>query len=171
MASVWVCAAIVLGLVFAAASYSKLRKPSSFRRELDEYRLLPEKAVPFAAALIPLAEVAVAVGLFIPSVRALAALCAVGLLTVFTAAIAFNLQRGRRSISCACFGSDEQLLGWDLVARNGLLIALAAAVAIVDPSTDRISLAGAVVAFEAVVLAVLVITALSTIERVRRWSH
>jgi hypothetical protein len=160
-----------LALVFIAASYSKLRRPDTFRQELAEYRLLPARAVPAVALFIPAAELAVAVGLLVPTVRSFAALGAVVLLLVFTAAIGLNLRRGRREISCACFGGDERLLGWDLIARNGLLISVAAAVAIVDPGTDRVSFAGVVVALEAVVLTVLLVTFLGTGERARRWSQ
>jgi hypothetical protein len=135
---------------------------------LDEYRLLPAKAVPAAALLIPLLELGVAVCLLIPAGRVVGAAFSVVLLTVFTVAIVLNIRAGRRTISCACFGSDKQVLGWDLVARNAMLAGVGVAVAVADPPNDQVSFAGAIVGIEALVLGLLIVGSISMFAHVNR---
>jgi hypothetical protein len=77
------------------------------------------------------------------------------LLLVYAAAMAVNIVRGRTHIDCGClgFGTSRASLGWELVARNMLLaaVALAAAALPVAPralgAIDAISGIGAIVAF------------------------
>lgn len=120
-------AVVLIAVMFFAAGASKLRALGTFEGVVYNFRLLPGLLVrPFAFA-IPFAELAVAVGLLVPMFRVYGAWAAVGLLTVFTIAIAVNLIRGRTEIDCGCFNSElkQRLSGW-LVLRNVALAGLAA---------------------------------------------
>lgn len=169
MTAVWSSLAVALALVFGAASVSKLRSPVRFQGELEDYRLLSSSAVPVVGWLIPIAELAVAAGLLVPATRSAAALAAGCMLAAFTYAIVVNLRRGRRDISCACFGSSRRELDWSLVVRNAILLAACLAVVFASPSNE-ITVPGAVVVVEGGVLTLLAVAAMRMLGRTRRWS-
>ena len=107
-----------------------------FRAALVDYRLLPAGACGAAAVALVGAEALVGVALFVPTLAAVAALAAAGLLGLYSGAIAVNLARGRRAIDCGCMGpAGRRELGWELVARNVALVAGAAMCAL--PSAPR----------------------------------
>lgn len=109
--------------LLGAAAVGKLRDLAGFRAAVAGYALVPRRAAAPFAALAVAAELAIAVGLSAPGGARPAALAAVALLGVYTAAIAVNLARGRRAIDCGCGGPRRRPLGGGLVARNGVLIA------------------------------------------------
>jgi len=111
-----------LSLLFARAAAHKLADVGAFRRAVEGYRLVaPPWTVPVGAALIA-AEVAVAVGLWLPHVAPLAALGAAALLALYGGAMALNLARGRRDLDCGCTGpAHRQPIRPALVVRNALL--------------------------------------------------
>lgn len=77
------------------------------------------------AAVVPPLEIALGVLLIAQLWRGVVAGLAVGLLTGFTAVLVISLLRGQRP-PCACFGSAAKRISWWDVARNVVLIALAA---------------------------------------------
>jgi hypothetical protein len=111
-------------LLFASAALHKLRHLPHFTEVLRAYRVLPEGAVRLAP-LVPLAELAVAAGLFPPAARFGAALVGAALLVGYAVAIAVNLGRDRRDLACGCGGPDDArpIAPW-MVARN-LMLAVA----------------------------------------------
>ncbi|MEO8601881.1 MAG: MauE/DoxX family redox-associated membrane protein [bacterium] len=115
-----------LSVVFARAAAHKLADVDAFRRAVEGYRLLePLWAVPVGAALIA-AEIAVAVGLWLPRVAPLAAVGGAALLALYGAAMAINLARGRRDFDCGCSGpAQRQPIRAALVVRNALLAGVA----------------------------------------------
>jgi len=120
---------VAVAEVFAAAAVGKLRSPARFAETLREYRLLPGWAVFSAARALPLAEIAVAVGLPLGAVAGKwPAMGAAGLLVVFATAMAVNLLRGRRNIDCGCTMGAGRVhrLRWAFVARNGVAAGLLA---------------------------------------------
>ncbi len=118
--------ALVLAGIFASAGLTKLRAPEAFAAVVANYRVLPDALVPAAARLLPVVELAGAIGLLFPTTRPLAAAVIAVLLMAFAGAMALNLRRGRHDIDCGCFiGLLRQRLSWPLVARN-LVLALAA---------------------------------------------
>lgn len=120
----------VLVVVFAFAGVRKLRSLETFEGVVHNFRLLPEPLVRPVAYGLPVAEVALALGLIVPAIRGGAGTIAAALLGVFTLAVAINLIRGRREIDCGCFSSElKQRLSWWLVLRNVALGGLAVAVA------------------------------------------
>jgi len=117
-----------LALLFLSAAVHKLRSPVTFRAQLTDYRLVPERATGAAAAAVVAGELATGFALVLPPLRASAGGAALGLLCVYSGAIALNLVRGRRDIDCGCSGPAlrQPLTPW-LLARNALLAGVAAA--------------------------------------------
>jgi hypothetical protein len=128
--------AFALTLIFGASGAMKLRDLDMFEGSLANYRLAPTWMEKPLAYLLPIIECGAAAGLLIASTRAAAASVLLGLLIIFTAAIAINLARGRANIDCGCFGPAlrQELSGW-LLSRNLLLMLLALIVTI--PPTGR----------------------------------
>jgi uncharacterized membrane protein len=117
----------LLALVFVQGGAAKLTARDEFQGVVSSYRLLPSAMVPAFAALLPLAELAVGVGVVLPATRHFGAALAFALLMMFALAMAINLARGRTEIDCGCFksGFRQTISGW-LVGRNLLLAAGAA---------------------------------------------
>ena len=148
--------AIFAGLLLLAG-WHKLASPAAFRAVLREYRLLPDVLVAAAAFAIPSVELLIAAAWLatwtgtVPASWAGAATSA--LLATYTAAIAVNLPRGRRDVSCGCSlaGGGGEPLSWGLVLRNGLLIAVALVAA--SPAAPRELGTGGYLLLAAVLLA------------------
>jgi hypothetical protein len=120
---------LVLAGVFATAAVSKLRALEAFVGVVHNYRVMPEPLERPIAYALPGFELAIAVGVLVPTTRAPAALAAAVLLALFAGAMAINLMRGRRDIDCGCFATVlRQHLSWPLVLRNLLLAGLALSV-------------------------------------------
>jgi hypothetical protein len=123
-----------LALVVFAAALHKLTQPDAFAGALGAYRLLPQGAVPAAARALPLLELVLGVGILLPVTRLSALFALAGLLSLYAAAMAVNLARGRRDIDCGCGGTAHPL-SWGLVARN--LVLAAAALMAAQPTVER----------------------------------
>ncbi|MDH3212719.1 MAG: DoxX family membrane protein [Myxococcales bacterium] len=125
-----------LALLLLAASHHKLREFEAFRSAMANYRLLPDRWTRVAAAGVASGELAVGIALLAPGLTRAAAGAAVALLALYTAAIAINLIRGRRDIDCGCAGPRARRpLSGGLVARNAVLMLVAAACAL--PAAGR----------------------------------
>lgn len=126
--------AFAFALLFASAAFHKARALAHFAETLRAYRVLPA-GLPLSG-LVPLAELAVAVGLLVTTTHAAAAVAGAALLLVYAAAIALNLARGRRDLACGCGGPDDRrpIAPW-MVLRNVLLAVALGAVAL--PWTTR----------------------------------
>jgi Methylamine utilisation protein MauE len=116
-------------LLFATAAFHKVRDLDAFSQVFGAYQIVP--AGPSVAALVPALEAAVAAGLVVPASRPVAGLTGAVLLLSYAVAIAVNLRRGRRELSCGCGGPDERrpIAAW-MVIRNLLLTPALAAVAL-----------------------------------------
>lgn len=121
-------AAMVLAAVFGVAAFAKLTDRGGLRRAITDFGV-PTRVAPLLGRLVVVCEAAVAVALAVPRWDRGGALAALGLLMVFSAAIALNVSRGRTP-ACHCFGGlNAAPVGWSTVARNGLLATLAGFVA------------------------------------------
>ena len=119
-------ASVGVGLVFLTAGVEKFRHRALLPGVIANYRLLPEKLIAPAAFALPFTEMAVGAALVIGLTPA-PIIAAMLLLALFAGAMAINILRGRRHISCGCGRPElQQSLGWPLVARNLLLMALIA---------------------------------------------
>lgn len=116
---------IDLGLLFVVAAGHKFAAPAHFRAALAGYRLLPAPLLAPVARALPLCEAGAGLGLWLSPMQRAPALLGAGLLAIYSAAIALELQRGRASIDCGCLGPGRPRgLGADLLVRNALLVAL-----------------------------------------------
>jgi uncharacterized membrane protein YphA (DoxX/SURF4 family) len=122
---VLVAARLALALVLALAGISKLAAQPEARKAMAEFGA-PERLVPSLAVAVPLAELAAAAALLPGGAVTWGGLGALGLLLVFTAAIAFNVARGRRP-DCRCFGALHRgTTGPRSLIRNAALLVVAA---------------------------------------------
>jgi hypothetical protein len=162
-----------LAALFAAAALHKLLTLSAWPAVVGNYRLVPDALAGTVASALLVAEVVTAGALLWIPARAAGACGAAALLVTYAAAIAINLQRGRTSIDCGCFGLPARpgISGW-MVGRN-LLLALLALTLLVPPNGRPLSLGeyGIAVGFVATlaflypVLAVVLKPALPTFDQ------
>lgn len=124
-ALVWTAALLIAG-IFLPSAVSKLRAMDEFEGVLADYRLLPETLVRPVARVLPALELAAGLLVLLPPTRPSGGALAAGLLLLFALAMAVNVARGRTEIDCGCFlGRQKERIGWPLVARNLVLVALA----------------------------------------------
>lgn len=126
-----------LALVLAGAAAHKLRDLHAFRVALGDYQVVPWALTGLVAPALVAAELACAALLLSPAARPWGFAGAGALLALYSAAIAWNLLRGRRDLDCGCFGPGLRVgLGGGLLARNAALLAAAGAgLAPVTPRT------------------------------------
>lgn len=117
-----------LGALLAVAAFHKLSDTQRFRRTVEEYEILPDASVAVVASVLAWIELAIGIGLMVRPESSQPAWAAAVLFASYLAAIVVNLLRGRTHIDCGCFtASSRAPLGFDLVVRNGMLIACALA--------------------------------------------
>ncbi len=97
---------IYLGVVFIAASLYKISEPSQFALSIATYDILPLGLVNLMAILLPWLEVITGITLIAGFWTRASALCILGMMVMFTAAIAIALARDLH-MSCGCFASAE----------------------------------------------------------------
>ena len=116
-----------LAAVFALAAFGKLGDRAGTRAAISAFGA-PARIVRPLAVVLPLAELAVAAALLVPSTARAGAIGALALLAVFSTAIVLNLARGRRP-DCHCFGQvHSEPIGAATLLRNAALAAAAALV-------------------------------------------
>jgi uncharacterized membrane protein YphA (DoxX/SURF4 family)/thiol-disulfide isomerase/thioredoxin len=115
---------IFLSLVFGVAGITKLLDQKGTRESVSSFGL-PESLAPSITILLPLAELAVSVGLWFGVTAWAAAGGALLLLFLFTAVVVANLRRGNTP-DCHCFGQlYSRPLGRDTILRNSIFAFLA----------------------------------------------
>lgn len=148
---------LLLAAVFAAAGAAKLAGRTSRLETLGAFGIPRRLGRPLAVVL-PLAELGVAAALVPAATARAGALAAAVLLGVFTAAVAYQLARGRQP-ECNCFGRlHASPIGRGTLARNGALLAAAAFVALRhDPRPVTVTTALALLAAAEAALLVAVL--------------
>ena len=115
--ALWVLRIAIAG-VFVYAAVPKLFDPSAFATAIQNYRAVPEAVVGHVALFVPVFELVIALGLMLPQYQRGAALLAMLLLAVFSAAMAQARWRGI-DLTCGCFGAAfEAKVSWLTVART-----------------------------------------------------
>ena len=115
----------LLVLVFAGAGVGKLTDREGSRDEVAAFGVPVALAAPVARTL-PFVEMAVAVAIAVPATSRWGAVAGLGLLLLYTAAVALNMLLGRKP-ECRCFGAIyAQPIGWKALVRNLLFSAAAA---------------------------------------------
>jgi uncharacterized membrane protein YphA (DoxX/SURF4 family) len=118
---------ILLAVVLAGSGIGKLQDLDDSRQMLVDFGLPYAVARPVGTVL-PGVELALAVALLIGATSWWAAWAAFVLLAAFTLAVGLNMAAGRRP-DCRCFGLlHVETIGWRVLSRNVLLVALAAVV-------------------------------------------
>jgi methylamine utilization protein MauE len=117
-------AALLIAIIFLRAAWHKLRDVESFAALAADYRLLPAWTVGGAARVLIVLEAGSALALIVPRLAPVGAGIAVAMLLIYAVAMATNILRGRKQLDCGC-GGEPQGLGWTLVVRNLLLMAIA----------------------------------------------
>ena len=121
--------ALGLGLFLAAAAWHKWASFERFVVILRDYDLLPPFLTRPVAGGVIFMEAGLAIGWFTGFMNSRVSTVTAGMLSIYAAAIAVNLLRGRVHISCGCgFGKiseEDQLLSWSLVMRNVVLAGIA----------------------------------------------
>jgi hypothetical protein len=97
---------------------------------------VPERSAhPLVIALV-IAELLIAALLIYPATQLIGAASALGVLTLFTFAVAGQLLRGRKP-SCACFGAlTQSAISWKSVVRNLTLMAVAGVLVVVHATGE-----------------------------------
>jgi uncharacterized membrane protein YphA (DoxX/SURF4 family) len=93
---------IFLGVLFVYASINKILYPGAFAGIVYNYHILPDEMIHVTAVVLPWLELLLGLFLILDLWLPGAVLVANALLTVFLAAIAFNMARGL-NIDCGCF--------------------------------------------------------------------
>ena len=146
--------AIAFALLFATAAASKLGALPRFCAILADYALIPPGLIRPVGLALAAAEVALALLWLAPTWRPLASLSSVALLTVYALAMAVNLIRNRRHISCGCGGSG-QALSWALVARNAVYASAAISGFVTNSARETGPVDGMLIVVAVVVVVVL----------------
>jgi putative oxidoreductase len=116
-------ARLALAGLFFYAGMSKLYAPAEFARDIANYHVLSDALSGWAAVLLPVCELVIALGLLLPSHARGAALLSAVLLFGFAAAMGQAKLRGI-DLACGCFGGEARV-SWTKVSLDIALAALA----------------------------------------------
>ena len=97
---------VYLGIVFIAASLYKIAEPHDFAVSIATYDILPLGLVNLMAILLPWIELICGITLITGWWTRASALCILGMMVMFVAAILIALARDLH-MSCGCFTSAE----------------------------------------------------------------
>lgn len=114
-----------MATVFITAGVMKLADPSAFTQDILQYRILSEFWSILAAASLPWLEIMAGIALFLRPLRLSASFIILGLMSIFTLAVASALTRGL-DITCGCFGKAFQEYagsGLNFLLRDVILLA------------------------------------------------
>jgi peroxiredoxin/uncharacterized membrane protein YphA (DoxX/SURF4 family) len=108
---------LALSAIFGVAAVTKFMDRKGARAAVKNFGA-PDRFAAAIAVLLPLTELAIAIGLLFSNTVWYSALAALLLLVLFVIAISYNLKQGRTH-DCHCFGQlYSRPLGWPTLARN-----------------------------------------------------
>ncbi|MFD9687004.1 MauE/DoxX family redox-associated membrane protein [Kitasatospora sp. NPDC059146] len=158
----------VIAVVFARSAWAKLRARRDFRSALRAMAVLPPRLTGAAAIGVPLAEALLALLVWVPAPVTSWAFAATGGLIALFAAVLVRLLRRGADVSCPCFGASGVPVTRAHVARNLVLLAVAAAGLVAgaapDPGSGPGTAGAAVVLLAAGFLSALIIATDTLIE-------
>ena len=141
----------LLGLVFVASSLGKIVDPAAFADNIAAYHLLPLAVVNVIAIVMTWTELLVGLSLLNGVAARSGALLAAAMNVVFIVAAASGMARGL-DIECGCFSVAKSTVGWGLIGRDIVFLAMALLVLFHRPA-DALRPGSATTAPEAVLLA------------------
>jgi len=115
---------MLLGIIFIYASYDKILDPAKFARDINNYHIVPFGLENFVAIVIPWLELFIGLGLLLGVLVDGAALISGGLLFIFIVLILQAILRGF-NIECGCGLKEGQLVGWNKILENIVLMSAA----------------------------------------------
>ncbi|SHL22706.1 Methylamine utilisation protein MauE [Desulfatibacillum alkenivorans DSM 16219] len=95
---------IVLAGVFLWSGIAKIQDPRSFAVIIEAFGLLPEIAIEPISLLLPILEIAAAVGILLDVKGSLGMIT--GMLVLFIFVLGYGLHMGL-DVDCGCFGPDD----------------------------------------------------------------
>lgn len=113
-----------VGLLFVVAGAAKLPARRELATTIRSYEVLSDRGAASLSRVVPPLEISVGAAFAAGVAPAVAGIAISVLLAAFSLGITINLLRGRRAITCGCFGSPARAISWMIVLRN---VALAAA--------------------------------------------
>jgi uncharacterized membrane protein YphA (DoxX/SURF4 family)/thiol-disulfide isomerase/thioredoxin len=117
MSLIIVLVRIALSVVFSMAGITKLMDQPGTREAVKNFGA-PKAIAPAVALVLPLVELAIALGLLFSKTAAMSSIGALLLLGLFVVAISINLARGQTH-DCHCFGQlYSRPLGWSTLVRT-----------------------------------------------------
>ena len=120
-----------IGIMFIYACMTKIPYPVEFAKNVEAYRILPYWSVNMVAVFLPWVELTCGLFLIIGlATRASAVVLAI-ILAIFTLALLINVLRGS-PITCGCFESVGEQIGWYDVLRDLALMLMTAQIVFFD---------------------------------------
>lgn len=124
---------ILLGGIFIAAAYFKIRDPQTFAEAIQAFKMVQSDwLVLFGTHALPWIEMFAGTALVVGFWSRAAAFVIGGLLTVFIYALISAIQRGLGGTPCSCFGEYylicKEGVGWCKVVENSVLLFMALAI-------------------------------------------
>ena len=136
---------LLLGAFFVYASLDKIGQPAAFAKIVYQWQVAGPVPSNLAAVILPWVELTAGLLLVLGVWRREAALVIALLLVIFLGAAASVLARGIDVTNCGCFSVAKEAaasgwppawmkgVGWFLVVRNLLMLAVALSLAFVRP--------------------------------------
>jgi uncharacterized membrane protein YphA (DoxX/SURF4 family) len=124
----------LLGAIFIVSALGKIVDPAGFADSIAAYRLLPLYTVNVFALILPWVELLVGFSLINGVAFQSAALIAAIMNVIFIAAVASAMARGL-DIDCGCFTVAESKVGWEIIVRDVVFLAISLLV-LFNRSTD-----------------------------------
>lgn len=127
-----------LGIIFLSSAFGKLADMRSFAQGMIAYRILLPALATIVAVLLPPIELFLGLMFLFGVALPVAGSFSVVTLLCFTGAVIVNVRRGRR-IACNCHGLvGSRTINRGLVARNGVLMALAITIVALAPNATSL---------------------------------
>jgi uncharacterized membrane protein YphA (DoxX/SURF4 family) len=121
---------LIAGGILITAGIAKVRiGHAAVAKSVVAFGVLPMRLARVWARILPWVEVGLGCWLVTGLFTSVAAMAAATLMVLITGAVTRALIRGR-IVPCGCFGHASELLSWRVVARNALVIAGLAVLAI-----------------------------------------
>ncbi len=111
---------VAIGVLWIASALSKIHSLPDFADTISRYALFPSSSVKFLAAYVPLLEIVLGLGLWIPIFRRGALVGSLTVLGLFTAV----LITGDHQTDCGCMGALMRFSSTYAIIRNLCLMPL-----------------------------------------------